>query len=108
MKSVASHVVFGLPCGFLVVCVAFTSACLAGVSGSSRSRWPVHDRRRLKIVRLQGSVCVLWYRSSLLIILGHLTFITLRSSLLWKESIWVSSVLFSVHSSELYRKMLSV
>ena len=55
----------GKPCSFwsslcfFVVCVAFTSACLAGVSGSSRSRWPVHDRRLLKIVRLQGSLCVL-------------------------------------------------
>ena len=59
LKSVANHVVFGLPCSFFVVCVAFTSACLAGVSGSSRGRWPVHDRRLLKIVRVQGSVCVL-------------------------------------------------
>ena len=54
LNTMSSHVVFGLPGGFLTGFANSTRAILAGVSFGSLSRCPNHFIRRLNIVLLHG------------------------------------------------------
>ena len=71
------------------------------------STWPNQISRLLLMVLLHGSWFVRSYRSLVLIILGQKIPKTFLSCFLWKLSIYFSSVLVSVHNSELYRNTLS-
>ena len=107
LRTVDSHVVFGLPVGRFTGLMKCRKDCLAGVSGGSLIRWPNQESLLFIIMTLQGFMWVRLYKSSFDMRRGQLTRITFRSSLRWKESILSSRDLVNVHISELYKKILS-
>ena len=107
LRTVDSHVVFGLPVGRFTGLMKCRKDCLAGVSGGSLIRWPNQESLLFIIMTLQGFMWVRLYKSSFDMRRGQLTRITFRSSLRWKELILSSRDLVNVHISELYKKILS-
>ena len=100
LRTVDSHVVFGLPVGRftgLMKCRSQRRDCPAGVSGGSLIRWPNQDSLFFIIMTLQGFMWVRLYRSSVDMRRGQLTRITCRSSLHWKnqfclQGIWLMPI----------------
>ena len=107
MRIVDSHVVFGLPVGRFTGLMKCRRDCLAGVSGGSFIRWLNQESLLFIIMTLQGFMWVRLYKSLFDMRRGQLTRITFRSSLRCKESILSSRDVVNVHTSELYKKILS-
>ena len=77
-----------------------------GASAGKRDRWPNHINLLLSMVIPHGFISVRTYRSLLEIVRGHLTLMILLSSFLWNIYMLFSRVCVSVHSFELYMKIL--
>ena len=82
------------------------SAMRAGVFSSNLITCPI--RFSLRLVSDQGSAFVLLYKSSFVIILGHLIWSTVRIRRRWNESTCLMWLAVRVQVSELYRKILAV
>ena len=101
----ATQVGFGRPTGLFVGRLYSFKAWRAGVSCGNLYKCPSQFRRLRLIVLLHGSLFVLLYRSTFVILSSFVILRVRLSRVLWKTSILCSSFIVIVHSSLLYRKI---